>query len=650
MSLRDLVQTRLVEDVVRTVKPANGDEWKVLVVDKAAKEVLGASARMYDLMSEGIMLVEPLEIGRQPLKHMEAIYLMAPTKKGIKKLCEDFTGVEEDPTPMYKAAHVFFLRPVSEELMDIVQGCQVLVDHLQTLTELNLDFLAVEERFFSVNRPDALARVFSPDSSSDAMKAELHEIADRLATVCATLNEYPIIRFMETDADSECAKLLGVFVKKRLDALRKGSPDYESAAKSSSHPRGTLLIVDRSFDVMTPLIHEFTYQAMIHDVLAPKLKGNEYTFASRNNKGEVGEKKATLDETDVLWPMLRHMHIADSMNWIVESFNDFLKKNKAVKFAKKSKVQTLSEMTDAMRQMPQFQELLEKYTLHINLSSDCMKQFNKGLDQVASLEQDMSTGADANGKPVKTLITRMHDLLSSESGGDDPHLTDDDKVRLLMLYIISQEGIKDEDRKRLIKRAGLGPDDTRCISNLKFLGVTLKRPQRSLKKLTFKLQGKRVLKDNAPDYELSRYSPKLKSIMEDAMSGALKAKDAPYLDSDEEGDDSLRESKAEAVVSLRKPKTPGWAAKKRGSAAPRDSKRESASGEATGSRLIVFVIGGVTCSETRSAYTVADSLNRDVIVGSTDLLSPPTYIQTLRNLQRPDMEEEPSNGKAERLP
>jgi syntaxin-binding protein 1 len=42
-----------------------------------------------------------------------------------------------------------------------------------------------------------------------------------------------------------------------------------------------------------------------------------------------------------------------------------------------------------------------------------------------------------------------------------------DKLRLLMLYIISQEGVKDADRKRLFEIAGITPADQALIANLR---------------------------------------------------------------------------------------------------------------------------------------------------------------------------------------
>ena len=41
----------------------------------------------------------------------------------------------------------------------------------------------------------------------------------------------------------------------------------------------TIVIVERSFDVMTPLLHEFTYQAMMHDLL-PLMDNGKYQYVS----------------------------------------------------------------------------------------------------------------------------------------------------------------------------------------------------------------------------------------------------------------------------------------------------------------------------------------------------------------------------------
>lgn len=93
-----------------------------------------------------------------------------------------------------------------------------------------------------------------------------------------------------------------------------------------------------------------------------------------------------------------------------------------------------------------------------------------------------------------------------------------DKIRLLMVYIVSQEGIKETDRKRLMDLAKISMQDQACISNLRYLNVTLSRPNKAVKKQ--KLDGKKKKKnaDDAPPFELSRYVPAIKKIGEVSFS------------------------------------------------------------------------------------------------------------------------------------
>ena len=44
-------------------------------------------------------------------------------------------------------------------------------------------------------------------------------------------------------------------------------PDWEA---NKDRERGTLLIVDRSMDPIAPLMHEYTYQAMVNDLVHVK--------------------------------------------------------------------------------------------------------------------------------------------------------------------------------------------------------------------------------------------------------------------------------------------------------------------------------------------------------------------------------------------
>jgi len=87
----------------------------------------------------------------------------------------------------------------------------------------------------------------------------------------------------------------------------------------------------------------------------------------------------------------------------------------------------------------------------------------------------MATGEDAEGKEVKAIniLKEMPSIL------ENPNRVVEDKIRLLMLYIISQEGIKETDRKRLLELANLKSETE--IVNLRYLGISLSAPQKKTK-------------------------------------------------------------------------------------------------------------------------------------------------------------------------
>lgn len=81
-------------------------------------------------------------------------------------------------------------------------------------------------------------------------------------------------------------------------------------------------------DLFAPVLHEFTYQAMIHDLL-PLLEGDKvyYKTALTQIETSVNIKDAEIGEKDSIWVKNRHLHMKDLLEKLASEFQAFKAKN-----------------------------------------------------------------------------------------------------------------------------------------------------------------------------------------------------------------------------------------------------------------------------------------------------------------------------------
>ena len=85
-------------------------------------------------------------------------------------------------------------------------------------------------------------------------------------TLCATMNEFPYIRYsarepLEGASEGGTSSLPSV-IAETLNTQLMGFVGAAGEAFRFHPDRSTVLIVDRIDDLISPLLHEFSYQAM----------------------------------------------------------------------------------------------------------------------------------------------------------------------------------------------------------------------------------------------------------------------------------------------------------------------------------------------------------------------------------------------------
>jgi syntaxin-binding protein 1 len=110
-------------------------------------------------------------------------------------------------------------------------------------------------------------------------------------------------------------------------------------------------------------MHDFFYQPMLYDLLDIKNNIAEYEDEDKNGKTII--KKSVLTENDDLFEKYRYRHIAEALDGIPADFQVFMNNNANAKL-NKGEID-LSEMSEIVKKMPQYNELMKKYTLHMKL-------------------------------------------------------------------------------------------------------------------------------------------------------------------------------------------------------------------------------------------------------------------------------------------
>ena len=272
----------------------------ILDGDNAGVPVQGTIQRLSAVEStaglgkQGVFFTEKLQDPRsERVGHLKAVVWVRPIQSNIDMLCKELQN------PKYGEYHIFFTN--HDDASDEHVKQLALADEFELVRhvgEYYADYVAVSPELFSLN-----VSCGGRDSWDAAWR---EQVVSGLLSTLLSLRAQPVVRHC---ARSETTRKLAVEIERRIrageDDTRWVGVHWEAFAEQALQAQmalgrngGTapvaggvgggaaadgiggdtvLLIVDRADDPVTPIVHQWTYQAMIYDMIeqsSAKLLGN----------------------------------------------------------------------------------------------------------------------------------------------------------------------------------------------------------------------------------------------------------------------------------------------------------------------------------------------------------------------------------------
>lgn len=472
------------------------------------------------------------------------------------------------------------------------------IGFMRTLKEVNVDFLAYGSHVFHFDDRDTFEMYFS-DLMVELRGPYQMELCEKLASVCSVMGMKPgEIRYSLPSAQ---------IASYARNIINHSPLDADSTFK--------LIILDRSVDMVSPLIHDFSYLAMLNDLLDADIDKDLFQQKYTTVDGEEKERSVVLDETDPVLLQLRHKYISDSVEWLVEAVKTFSKINQVPK----AESDDLSHISAMMRQLPKSQELGAKYSVHLELAQMVMKEFReRNLDPLATLQQDVATGVDSSSKTcsISESIERAKTLLMDHS------FKRNDIFRTILVMIACGR-FKPSQIDDLLSGGLFDDVEMEAIVNIRKLLVSGGHAASSSSSSIFTGLSKKNRKkqtDVPSSFMWSRWTPLLKNIIDECVMNKLDENEYPRM--------SL--AAASEYTSTASSSSSSYSNPVLGKMGSTNYRVPSTPKSKASNHILVFIVGGITYSEIRAIHELMH-VNRKlrIILGSTHIIIPNEFVKDM---------------------
>ncbi|KAJ6774120.1 VESICLE PROTEIN SORTING-ASSOCIATED [Salix purpurea] len=551
------------EYVNRMLQDISG--MKVLILDSQTVSIVSVVYSQSELLQKEVFLVELVDSiskSKESMSHLKAVYFLRPTLENIQHLRRQLAN------PRFGESHLFFSNMLKDTQIHILADSDE-QEVVQQVQEYYADFVAIDPYHFTLNIPSNHMYMLPAVVDPPGLQQLCDRIVDGISAVFLALKRRPVIRYQRT---SDIAKRIAQETSKLMYQQESGLFDFRRTEISP-----LLLIVDRRDDPVTPLLNQWTYQAMVHELVG--IHDNKVDLSSTGKLPKDQQEVVLSSEQDAFFKANMYENFGDigmSIKRMVDDFQQVAKSNQ--------NIQTIEDMAKFVDSYPEYRKMHGNVSKHVTLVTEMSKIVEeRKLMLVSEREQDLA----CNGGQV-AAFEAVTNLLSNES------VSDIDRLRLVMLYALRYEKESPVQLMQLFNK--LASRSPKYKTGL----VQFLLKQAGVDKRTGDLYGNRDLLNIARNMArglkgvenvYTQHQPLLFQTMESIIKGRLRDVDYPFVGN------HFQQGRPQDVV--------------------------------------IFVVGGTTYEESRSV-ALQNAINSGIrfILGGSVVLNSKRFLKDLEEAQR----------------
>ncbi|OJD16723.1 hypothetical protein AJ78_03149 [Emergomyces pasteurianus Ep9510] len=501
---------------------ASTAKMKILLLDSETVPIISTAMTQSALLNHEVYLIDRLDNqSREKMRHLRCLCFVRPSPDSVQFL------IDELREPKYGEYYIYFSNIVRKSSLERLAEAD---DHevVKAVQEYFADFTVINPDFCSLGIGYPKQRIWSqsPDIwNSDA----LQRATEGVIALLLSLKKNPLIRY---EKNSLIAKKLATEVRYQLTQEEQ----LFNFRKTDTPP--ILLILDRRDDPITPLLNQWTYQAMVHELLGID-NGRVDLSSVPDIRPELKEIVISQDQ-DPFFKKNMYQNFGDlggNIKEYVEQYQSRTKNNMSI--------ESIADMKRFVEDYPEFRKLSGNVSKHVALVSELSRKVGEdSLLDVSELEQSLACN-DNHTNDLKALQR----LIQS------PSVTAESKIRLVALYAIRYEKQPSNALPVLIDlltaAGNVPPHRINIIPKLLAYHHSLQAPPvaggfsdlfESASFLSGARDRFRPLKGVENVY--TQHSPRLESTLQNLIKGRLKELQYPFL----EGGGHTRDKPQDIIV------------------------------------------------------------------------------------------------------